>query len=189
MSAVGFLQQFMKEPRTVGAVLPSSKYLAQEMIASIDFSKAKCIVEYGPGTGVFTKRLIESKHSETILLILETNAAFCWELKQTYGHIPNVYIINDSAEHVSYYVRQHGFAKADYVISGLPFTSLPADVSTRILEETEKTLSEQGAFMTFQYSKVKSIFFKSFFEQIKVKRVWQNVPPAYVFTCKKGLNI
>jgi phospholipid N-methyltransferase len=50
-----FLKQYIKNPRMIGAVLPSSRNLARKMIEDIDFEKAECIVEYGPGTGVFTK--------------------------------------------------------------------------------------------------------------------------------------
>ena len=49
-----FLLEYIKNPRKVGAIMPSSKYLAHEMISSIDFENIDCIVEYGPGTGVFT---------------------------------------------------------------------------------------------------------------------------------------
>ncbi len=49
-----FLLEYIKNPSKVGAIAPSSRYLADGMIQSIDFNSAECIVEYGPGTGVFT---------------------------------------------------------------------------------------------------------------------------------------
>ena len=54
-----FLLQYITHPRTVGAIIPSSKNLSRKMIANIDFNKCKCIVELGPGTGVFTERILE----------------------------------------------------------------------------------------------------------------------------------
>ena len=56
-----FLSQYITNPRSIGAVLPSSKFLADKMVESIDFKKAKYIVEYGPGTGVFTNKLLENE--------------------------------------------------------------------------------------------------------------------------------
>ncbi|WP_028401088.1 class I SAM-dependent methyltransferase [Ectobacillus panaciterrae] len=185
MNAVYFIQQFIREPRTVGAVAPSSKYLAKQMIAPIDFASAKCIIEYGPGTGIFTEQLIQHKKKETVLFLLETNDRFYMALQEKYGHLPNVHIIHDSAECAGYHMRKYDMKQADYVVSGLPFTSLPRDVAKRILSKTAELLGENGEFITFQYSKVKQRFFQSFFPKIEKKRVLFNLPPAYVFTCRK----
>lgn len=51
-----FLLEYIKNPRYIGAVAPSGKQLASKMISEIDFEKAKCIIEYGPGTGAFTEK-------------------------------------------------------------------------------------------------------------------------------------
>ena len=53
-----FLRQFVQSPRTVGAVLPSSPALARAMLAPIDFASARTIVEFGPGTGAFTREIV-----------------------------------------------------------------------------------------------------------------------------------
>lgn len=44
---VKFLAEYIKHPRTIGAVTPSSKYLAQKMIENIDFEHCTAIAEYG----------------------------------------------------------------------------------------------------------------------------------------------
>ncbi len=92
-----------------------------------------------------------------------------------------MYIIHDSAENISAYLKQYGIEKVDYIVSGLPFTSLPGTISTQILHETECLLGPEGKFITFQYSKVKRSFFESFFTTIQYEKVYRNVPPAYVF--------
>ena len=56
-----FLIQFLKNPINIGAVAPNEKFLAKKMIKSIQFDCAKCIMEYGPGTGSFTKEIIKHK--------------------------------------------------------------------------------------------------------------------------------
>ncbi len=75
----------------------------------------------------------------------------------------------------------------DYVLSGLPFTSLPKEVSSRILNNVMESLRENGKFITFQYSLVKKGFIEAFFPDIQLKKVWFNFPPAYVFSCKKSV--
>ncbi|MGL5353252.1 MAG: SAM-dependent methyltransferase, partial [Clostridium sp.] len=73
MKWLNFLEEYIKSPRTIGAVAPSSERLAKKMIESINFESAECIVEYGPGTGVFTEKLVRNKKRSTILILIEYN--------------------------------------------------------------------------------------------------------------------
>jgi len=183
MNAMHFIQEYMRHPRAVGAIMPSSKSLAKKMMKPIPFKEITCIIEYGPGTGVFTEEVVQNKRKDTIFLAIEANETFYNILKKKYGHIENVYIIHGSAENISDYSKQYGIEKVDYIVSGLPFTSLPGTISTQILHETECLLGPEGKFITFQYSKVKRSFFESFFTTIQYEKVYRNVPPAYVFVC------
>jgi len=185
-NGLSFIKQYVSKPRTVGAVLPSSKYLADKMTSDINFDKAKCIVEYGAGTGVFTDNIIKLKKPDTIVLLFENNPEFYNLLKEKYLSIANIHIINDSAEQVGEYLQQHNVDFADYVISGLPFASLPQEVSTKILHQTTKHLKPGGRFITFQYTLLKKDFIEQFFPKITIKREMRNMPPAYVFCCRVG---
>ncbi|PRP96638.1 hypothetical protein TUN_33020 [Bacillus sp. M21] len=64
MQLITFLSEFIKNPKNTGAIAPSSKILATKMVDTINFETAKCIVELGPGTGVFTKEIIKRKKKE-----------------------------------------------------------------------------------------------------------------------------
>jgi phospholipid N-methyltransferase len=185
MTPMRFLSQYVKHPRSVGAVMPSSQQLAQQMVASINFDTADCIVEYGPGTGVFTQQLIQKKRPGTKLFVFETNEKFYRLLKRKYKGMANVHIIFDSAEQVGSYLKKSGIGKADYIVSGLPFASLPKEVSEKILEETRNALSNEGEFITFQYTKFKQKHFQTYFNEIQVDKVFLNLPPAFVFKCSR----
>ncbi|HDX9635836.1 class I SAM-dependent methyltransferase [Bacillus cereus group sp. MYBK108-2] len=189
MNVIRFMQEYVKQPRMVGAILPSSKKLAKQMVSSICFKKAKCIIEFGPGTGIFTEELIQRKYPETILLLIEQNEAFYKKLSEKYRYKENVYIIHDSAENVTHYVEKYQIEKVDYIVSGLPFTSLPFRVSKNILYETKNILEEEGTFITFQYTKLKKQLLSSVFSNIEIGKVYWNIPPAYVYTCKVKLNV
>jgi phospholipid N-methyltransferase len=76
MSRRSFLREFFKANRMVGSVLPSSRFLSSKMLAPIDFSKSKVVVELGPGTGVFTKALLKAMPQDSQLLVIELNEAF-----------------------------------------------------------------------------------------------------------------
>ena len=155
------------------------------MVAGIDFANAKCIVEYGAGTGVFTWEILQKRSPDTIVIIFEMNEAFCRVLNEKYGDEPNVYIVNDSAATVAEQLQKYGLSHADYVVSGLPFASLPGEVSEEILRQTRKCLVQGGEFITFQYTLFKKELFEGFFDEIEIsRREWRNIPPAYVLRCR-----
>ncbi|MGH4117433.1 class I SAM-dependent methyltransferase [Clostridium sp.] len=179
-----FIKEFIKNPEFIGAVAPSSKYLAEKMIENINFKECDCIVEYGPGTGIFTEKLIARKKENTLLLVIENNKEFYEDLFHMYGYKQNVKIINDGAENIKKYLKEYNIKQVDYVVSGLPFTVLPVSVTNAILKNTNDILSNKGEFITFQYSLLKKNLFEIFFGSVKVKKAMINIPPAYVFRCR-----
>ena len=179
-----FFMQFIRHPRTIGAIAPSGKALAAKMMEPVCFSRAKCIVEYGPGTGSFTKELVRRKRSHTKLLVIEQNPVFYEKLKKEFASEPNVHLIQGDAADVNHYLSQFGFQTADYIISGLPFTSLPKTVSEEILLATQKAIGAKGRFLTFQYSLAKQNFFMEYFHITGRLLEFKNLPPAYVLVMK-----
>jgi phospholipid N-methyltransferase len=96
MQLITFLHEFIKHPKHTGAITPSSKILAKKMVDIINFNSAKCIVELGPGTGVFTKEIMKRKKKETIFLLIEINEVFCKELKRKFKDEKNdMYIVQN----------------------------------------------------------------------------------------------
>lgn len=160
MQLITFLTEFIKHPKHIGAVVPSSKILARKMVDVIDFNRAKCIVELGPGTGAFTKEIMKRKKKETIFLLVEINEVFFKELKRKFKDEQNVIVIHGSAENIKKYMEQLNIECIDYVLSGLPFTSLREEVSKRILNSVMETIHENGEFITFQYSLVKKDLYR-----------------------------
>lgn len=185
MNSLKFILQYALKPRSVGAILPSSKYLAKKMVANVDFCRLNTIVEYGPGTGVFTEELIRKKKPDTKLILLERNEKFAHELSKKYAECGNVSVFNDTAEKIGMYLAKFGLPNAELILSGLPFASLPLDVSEKILEETVLNLSKGGCFVTFQYSLIRKDFISKHFGEVHVSREFRNIPPAYVFFCRK----
>lgn len=182
-----FLMQYVLHPRTIGAVFPSSKKLSYKMIENINFNNCNCIVEFGPGTGVFTEEILKKRNRNTTIILIEYNEEFCQILKSKYEDMENVHIINDSAENIDFYITKYNISNVDYVVSGLPFASLPKEMTEIILEKTKKILGNGGIFITFQYTKFKMSLINSYFKNIKVNKELLNIPPAYVFNCTNDL--
>lgn len=192
MSSWHFVKQFCREPRTIGAIAPSSHQLANRMIQQINFEKARVIVEYGPGTGAFTRQVL--KH-----INLNRTIFFGLELNEHMNRIacsmaPEITIFQDSASEVRKYLRQYGVKHADAVISGLPWAAFSADLQDEILYETQAGLCRGGVFSTFAYLHglvlPSGVRFRSklkqHFSEVKISPVvWGNIPPAIVYWCKK----
>jgi len=181
-----FIIQYFKDRRTVGAVAASSEKLAYKMVEDVNFLNASCIVEYGSGTGAFTEKILNKKKHSTIFIAIECNINFYEILKNKFRDEKNFILINGSVENIKEYLNKYNIDKVDYIVSGLPFTSLPDAMSNRILKVTKEILKDKGEFITFQYTLLKIKFFKSYFSNIKRKEVLLNLPPAYVLKCKNS---
>lgn len=185
---LNFLKEYISNPRTVGAVFPSSKRLAERMVDGIEFEKCSCIVEYGPGTGVFTDELVKRRVEGTVILLIEYNYDFYMGLKEKYYNVENLIIINDSAENINIYLDMYNIKGVDYIVSGLPFASLEKSMSYRILKNAKNILGKHGQFVTFQYTLLKKQFIEEYFSVVDIERVNLNIPPAYVIRCVSTKN-
>jgi phosphatidylethanolamine/phosphatidyl-N-methylethanolamine N-methyltransferase len=180
-----FLKGFLREPRTVGSIAPSSQWLVRAMLDEAGIAAAQVIVEFGPGTGVFTDEIIRRMRPDARLLVFEVHQQFSADLQARIDD-PRVAVIADSAAEVNRYLQQMGLQQADCIVSGLPFTSLPRPVTHAILEATRHALRVGGVFVTYQYTPVLRNLLRSYFPATRITRyVLRNIPPALVFVCRK----
>lgn len=127
-------------------------YCSQQQASCGVHDKAHCIVEYGAGTGVFTRVVVAGKRRNTTYIVIEQNKRFYEILLKQFYAMPGVVLIHGDAGNVYGFLREQGFQHADYIISGLPFTSLPQQISHKILSQTQKAIRIEGVFTTFQYT-------------------------------------
>jgi len=180
---LNFLGQYFRDPRGIGAVAPSWPALARAMVDAVDLANARAIVEYGPGTGVFTAELIARRAPGTRIVAIERNADFCRHLRDRFRGVDDLAIVEGSAADVARIVIDQGIARVDHILSGLPLSSLPADVSEAILRETAALIGDHGRFILFQYSRYRRTMLARHFGHITSRHVLANLPPAYVFAC------
>lgn len=179
-----FIKQFWKEKKMVGAMAPSSRFLAQKMLQHINFDEARVLIELGPGTGVFTDRILEKMHPDARLLVFELNDNFCNVLKKSITD-PRAVIIHDSAEKIEEYLEKHSLGKADVVISSLPLANFPATLRQSILDASHRSLKKAGKYIQFQYSLQSKKHIKKTFTEVNIDFTPLNFPPAFVYTCQK----
>jgi phospholipid N-methyltransferase len=180
-----FLRGFLKNPVMVGSIIPSSRVLIEKMLAPVDWANTKLFVEYGPGVGTFTRPVLDLLGPEATLLTIDTNPDFTRYLRESIDD-PRLVTVNGSAADVEKILADHGFRSADYVLSGLPFSTLPPGVGDNIAAATAKVIRPGGAFLVYQFSPKVLDFIKPHFTPIKRGFEWINVPPATLFWAYNG---
>ena len=178
------LSSFIKKPKETGAVAPSSKSLTKEIIKNIDFKSSRNIVELGPGLGTFTKAILKRANLTTKLFCFEVNRKFCSYLNKKIIDERFV-VINASAEKINHNLKKFNVKKADCVISGLPFLNFPESKKQAIIREVKNSLNDWGKFILFQYTNGLSKLLQSYFSKVDRKFIPLNIPPAFVYICKK----
>ena len=175
-----FLRGFLKHPVMVGSIIPSSRILIAKMLGPVDWENTRLFVEYGPGVGTFTRPILDKLGADATLLTIDTNPDFTAYLKADIDD-KRLVAVHGSAADVEKILADRGLGKADYVLSGLPFSTLPPGVGDAIAEATGKVIRAGGAFLVYQFSPKVLDFIKPHFERIDRGFEWINVPPATLF--------
>lgn len=180
-----FLQQFLARPRMVGSIIPTSTIAVRALLDPVDWENVRCVVEYGPGTGVFTRELLRRLGPKARLVAIDTNPIFIDYLTRAIDD-PRLICVNGSAADVCDILHDHGLDAADYVISGLPFSTLPRPIADAIMDATAQALRPGGAFLIYQYSRFVLPFLRHRFRSVDQSKVWRCIPPASLFWAWKG---
>lgn len=171
-----FLKGFLKHPGMVGSVIPSSKALVNKVLAPVDWGRVKLFVEYGPGVGTFTAPILDRLPPDAELIAIDLNPDFVDFLRREVRD-PRLRVVRGSGADVRRIMADLGHDKADYILSGLPFSTLPAGVGDAIAGETAAALQPDGAFLVYQVSGKVSEFLAPHFAKLERGFEWLNIPP------------
>ncbi len=175
-----FLKGFIKHPVMVGSIIPSSDTLIAHMLSRVDWAQCKLFVEYGPGVGTFTPHILKRLAPDATYLAIDLNPDFIDYLGETVTDNRFRAVLGSAAD-VEQIVRDSGFEKADYVLSGLPFSTLPDGVGPAIAAATHRVLDSGGAFLVYQFRARARDFMAPHFTRIDNGFEWWNVPPCFLF--------
>ena len=179
-----FTREFIQNKKMIGSIMPSWIFLVNKIIKKIDFSKDKVLVEFGPGTGAFTFKIIKKLKPDSKLLVFELNEAFYNSLKEKIKD-SRVILINDSAENIEFHLKENNLDAANVIISSLPLTNLPARVRLNIVNSSKKMLSQNGRYIQYQYSSTAKELLEKKYRKVDISYTIINMPPAIIYTCYK----
>lgn len=175
-----FFKGFLKHPVMVGSIIPSSGRLIRRMLSRTDWANTKLFVEYGPGVGTFCQAVLDRMAPDATFIAIDTNPDFIDYLRRTYAD-PRFVPVLGSAADVRRIMADRGFDHADYILSGLPFSTLPPGLGPKIAAETKAALRPGGAFLVYQFSPKVRDFLALSFDRIDRQFEPVNVPPAQLY--------
>ena len=59
-----FARNFFRHPRMLGSIVPSSRFLIRELLGPVDWTRARVVVEYGPGVVGITDLALQQQICE-----------------------------------------------------------------------------------------------------------------------------
>lgn len=175
-----FLEGFVKHPVMVGSIIPSSRFTIAKMLAPVNWDECRLFVEYGPGVGTFCRPVLDRLRRDGALIVIDTNPLFIDYLRATITDSRFTAVLGSAAD-VEEIVRAHGHDHADYVLSGLPFSTLPDGVGPAIAAATHRILRPGGSFLVYQFSARARDFMARHFSRIDEGFEFWNVLPCRLF--------
>ncbi|MDB6034100.1 MAG: methyltransferase [Verrucomicrobiales bacterium] len=179
-----FARNFLQHPRMLGSVIPSSSFLVDQALKEVRWETARVIVEYGPGVGTFTTEILNRMRPDAVLIVFEMNPNFVKYLQSSVTD-PRLRVVQGSAGEVETVLRTLGCKEVDYVISGIPFSTMPEAVRDDILSATFSVLKPGGLFVVYQFSGKVLPYLERIFGQVQKEFELLNIFPARLFFCMR----
>ena len=164
--------------------MPSSPVLVASIMAALDWQLASVIVELGAGTGVVTRAINSRRPEDSVFISFEKDEQMRHELQK---RCPDV-VVGSDAFHLLLEMQKHGYDHADCIVSCLPFANFNRHQQSQLLDSIYSALSPGGMFIAFQYSLQLQAQLEAVYEEIDCQFVMRNIPPAFVYVCRKQVQ-
>lgn len=184
-----FVKEFLRHPTQVGAIAPSSPGLVAAMVDWFDWHTARSVVEFGPGTGVFTEGILRKLHPDATFFAVERSPEMAGATRE---RCPEAKVYEDSVTNLDALCDRESIEQIDAIICGLPWASFPESLQSEIVETMLRRLRPGGQFATFAYwqgvvlpagRRFSRRLHESFETVGRSHTVWRNLPPAFVYRC------
>jgi phospholipid N-methyltransferase len=180
-----FARTFFKHPTMLGSLIPSSPYLSKHLLQQIDWDTVRVAVEYGPGVGTLTQKILERLRPDAVLLVIETQPDFVHYLRRSFTD-PRLLVVHGSAAEVGEIFDRMKLQSADCIISGIPYTTLDRETREKILRESWRVLRPNGAFLVYQFTRAVLPYLRAVFGRVHQEFEPRNILPARIFYCVRS---
>jgi phosphatidylethanolamine/phosphatidyl-N-methylethanolamine N-methyltransferase len=181
-----FFRGFLKRPKQVGSIIPSSRFLERRLTRATRAHRAKLIVELGPGTGGTTRALLRAMQPDARLLAIEINPHFVEVLDRWPDK--RLIAVQGSAVDISRILVSRGLSAPDVIVSGIPFSTMTMPIGRDILRSVYDALDPGGAFVAYQVRDRVNTLGREVFGRARVQTELLNVPPMRIYRWEKHLT-
>ncbi len=179
-----FFRGLVTEPKTVGAIVPTSVFMARRMASVANPASSLPVLELGPGTGVVTRALMRRGIAPDKLVSVEYSKQFCRHLRREF---PGIRLIQGDAFALGEALGDLAPSHFDCVISGLPLLNFSLEQRLSLLEDVLGRLPKGRPFLQFSYGPVAPIPLGR--GHYSVERFgWEirNIPPAQMWLYRRA---
>lgn len=183
LDRIVFLQEFLKHPRQVASIVPSSRFLERHIVELADIRSARTIVELGTGTAGTTRAILDAMSPDAKLLCIEINPQLCALLgrirdRRLFVHCGNAYELRDV-------LSSYGLEDPEAVVSGIPFSTMHRTTAQRVLETISSALVPGGRFVAYQVSSQVDDLSSPLLGPARVEVEFRNIPPVRLYRWEK----
>jgi phospholipid N-methyltransferase len=155
------------------------------LLGDVEWSELRYIIEYGPGTGEFTRYILERLSPEAQLIVIENDAALADHLRSAISD-RRLTVHTESAAHVTSVLGRGALGQVDYIVSGIPFSSLSAEQREQIVNDASILLRPDGQLLAYQVRRVLECHLRAHFQTVTHRRTWLNLPPYHLYWCSNS---
>jgi len=174
-----FLKRLIRNPKSLGAIVPSSPMLANFICGHVPVNDDSYIVEIGAGTGRLTQSLLKAGVKPKNLAILEIDPDMCHFLRKNF---PEIAVIQGNANQLHTLLPKTWIGNISTIISGIPMVNLSAECQEGIIQSCFQVLSHSGSLLQFTYGPTSPLSSKRLgLNKKRLGHVLMNFPPATVW--------
>jgi phospholipid N-methyltransferase len=178
---MAFFKGFLRRPRDVGSVVPSSPYLSRRIADAV--RGAHVVAELGPGTGPITHALLGVLPAQARLLAIELDPDFAALLEAERDR--RLVVHRGNASELAQALTRHGMQHADAVVSGIPFSTMGEAAGRRVLQQVWDVLRPGGTFVAYQFRGEVARLALDIMGRPRMALELRNVPPIRIYSWRK----
>lgn len=179
-----FFKRVLANPVRVGYIVPSSGFLTRKTARFIDYSRARTVVELGPGEGCHSRRIARKLGKDAKLILVELDDHFARHLEDQFADDDRISVVNANAVDLPETLEKLGVTEPDYIVSGIPFTIMDRGLRERLLAAIASSMGPETRFITYQASLLLSSH--EHFDLVRREHCLFNVPPLHVMELQKA---
>ena len=180
-----FFKGFLRNPKEVGSVIPSSRFLTRRVLECGGVATARVVVELGPGTGVLTAQILERMPPGAKLIAVELLPEFAQLLRRTHPD-PRLHVYEGCATDLERALADAGETRADLVVSGIPFSTMERGMGRATLEAAQRVLGAGGRFVAYQFRSAVARIAYPVFGPAETHSGFWNFPPMKIYVWTKS---